>query len=187
MIEREYQPDFDSEERQAAATPRYRIAREAAIGVLRRAAVAGPPVPVDVLVRREGLTLVKVEVDGGLSGQLYANEKEVVINTKGRPETRQRFTTAHELGHWTLRHFEAKALSMDAVGFDGGYGSEDGAEAKDPLEVEANVFAAELLMPTAWLKALKKRDVPSLPDSLATQYEVSREAMFYQLMRCNLI
>src|SRR5207302_5275060 len=119
VIEREYQPDFDSDERRAAAAPRYRIARQTATGVLRRAGVGGPPVPVDDLVTREGLTLVKVDVDGGLSGQLYASEREVVVNTRGRPLTRQRFTTAHELGHWALRHFETRVLSMDSVGFDG--------------------------------------------------------------------
>jgi Zn-dependent peptidase ImmA (M78 family) len=126
-------------------------------------------------------------VKGPLSGRLFVETKEIFINSQDRTAARQRFTMAHELGHWELRHSENEEIPPDSQGFAGAFENEGETEGRSPVEVEANCFAAELLMPSAWLKKERKPVPAGRPDALAALYGVSREAMFYQLMRCNLI
>jgi ribosomal protein S24E len=185
--EREYQPDFDAKERAKDSEPRYRVARESARRLLQLYKLTAPPVDVEAIVRARGLTLAKVEVEGHLSAQLYAEAREIVVNTHQRSIGRQRFSIAHELGHWELAHYLLEELPPDTRGFAGAYEGEGESEGRSPVEIEANVFAAELLMPTAWIHKLPKPLGPDKPDRLAHEYQVSREAMFYQLMRCRMI
>lgn len=68
-----------------------------------------------------------------------------IVNTHSREC--QRFTLAHELGHWLLHPEEVKfrdspITALDAVSL-----------THDPAEREANAFAAELLMPQKTVKA----------------------------------
>lgn len=57
-----------------------------------------------------------------------------------REPGRVRFTIAHELGHWELHADQTQAQLCTAGDVSGYKGS--------PMEIEANAFAAELLMPT---------------------------------------
>jgi Zn-dependent peptidase ImmA (M78 family) len=59
---------------------------------------------------------------------LFVNSRQAAV--------RQRFTLAHEFGHWRLRH--ASVIDRPADVFGGTH---------DPSEVAANYFAAEFLMP----------------------------------------
>lgn len=183
-LDREYQPDFDADERERASAPRHQLAREVARGLLRIYRVTAPPVDVASLVRERGLTLLRVEGASKLSGALYANVREIVVNTRGRSEERQRFTIAHELGHWELKHHELGELPEDTLGYSGVYEGDGTTEGRSSIEMEANTFAAELLMPGSWIRKLKKPIGDGTPQRLAKEYQVSMEAMFYQLMRC---
>src|SRR5438067_849153 len=62
--QREYQPDYDEEERRGARGPRYQLARELARQLLKSLNITNPPVPVEDVVRHRGLTLIKADVDG---------------------------------------------------------------------------------------------------------------------------
>lgn len=95
---------------------------------------------------------------------------------------RRRFTAAHELGH-VMMHREALGKHLaehDMEKFDAKLG---------PLEVEANKFAAELLMPEVVLRARHaaiEADAGRCPRTvlvyqLAGELLVSREAMSYRL------
>ena len=68
-------------------------------------------------------------------------ERRIYVNA-AEPETRQRFTIAHELGHWICQCLEGTAKPVycraEEIGVD--------PEAK-ALEREANIFAANLVMP----------------------------------------
>jgi hypothetical protein len=183
-----YQPDYDEEERQAARQANFNAARGRARALLKKHKVAGPPVDVDSIAKECGLTVKRAALPGTLSGELYAEVREVFVNTLGRALVRQRFTVAHELGHWELGHWRKEHhLSPDNEGFEGGFATGSGLDGKTPIEAEANAFAAELLMPSEWLRKLRKPLPPGKPDVLAEEYMVSREAMFYQLMRSKLI
>jgi Zn-dependent peptidase ImmA (M78 family) len=98
---------------------------------------------------------------------------------------RQRFTLAHELAHVEMHraalttevHIDKGILRRDAVS----------ATGVEPLEIEANVFAAELLMPQELLDAeLAGRQIDLEEDAfvikaLAKRFKVSEAVMRYRL------
>ena len=108
------------------------------------------PVPVEAIA--EDLLGLRVE-DGDIpcSGLLLPAGRLIVLRAD-EPPARQRFTLAHELGHWVcqVREGRGKAVYCRA---------QDVVPSADRLrEREANVFAAELLMPeeavrTEWARA----------------------------------
>jgi Zn-dependent peptidase ImmA (M78 family) len=129
------------------------------------------PVPVEAIAEDYlGLRVVEAELDG-VSGLLYPAERTAVLNAQ-EPATRRRFTLAHELGHWVCQCLEGTEAPVfcraEEVGLD---------PAVKALEREANVFAAELLMPEDELRAAWDGD----PDASATHFGVSGEAMRWRL------
>ena len=98
----------------------------------------------------------------------------VLVNADQWP-TRARFTLAHELGHHHLRH--------DSVRDDVGALTR---VSKDPQEVEANAYAAELLVPEAGVRTWWERHGggrPTLEDvvRLAVHFGVSAEVARYRM------
>ncbi len=84
---------------------------------------------------------------------------------------RQRFTIAHELAHHVLGHGERNRDTPEQ--FSMSY--------HDPKEIEANKFAAELLMPTDVINAaIRVRDIKDL-EKLAKVFGVSKAAMKFRL------
>lgn len=152
---------------------------------LKRHKAKGPPLQLDALVEAEGLRLRQVEEDTNTAGALYHKTREIVVNCQGRHLVRQRFTIAHELGHWVHAHYKRGPLDIDLDGFDGRFGDEIVSHfGKDPREQEANVFAAELLAPRSWLQTHRAQRTP---ESLAQLFGVSRETMYYQMMEYRLL
>lgn len=91
----------------------------------------------------------------GAEGRLLRKKKNGVIHIRRGiiPEGRRRFTIAHELGHWEL-HAAYSQLLCNAEDMRD-YG-------RSPLEVEANCFAAELLMPNSHFRAACGNHEPSM-------------------------
>jgi IrrE N-terminal-like domain len=100
------------------------------------------PVPVESIAEDLlGLDVQEVELNG-VSGMLVPSARLVYVNAQD-PPTRQRFTLAHELGHWVCQCEEGRGAPVMCR-------AEDiSAETDRTLEREANVFGAELLMPEA--------------------------------------
>jgi Zn-dependent peptidase ImmA (M78 family) len=97
------------------------------------------PVPVDSIAE-DLLGLQIVEIDMECSGMLLPVERRILVNA-GEHETRRRFTVAHELGHWICQCLEGSAEPVFCRAQD------IETDADRAREREANVFAAELLMP----------------------------------------
>ncbi|MCG1041698.1 ImmA/IrrE family metallo-endopeptidase [Mycetohabitans sp. B8] len=97
--------------------------------------------------------------------------KPVIEFNASEPALRQRFTIAHELGHFALNHGPRFRDS-----------TENFSLANDDLiEAEANKFAAELLMPAAVVNGLiSKYDITDL-DRLTGMFKTSTVAMKYCL------
>lgn len=89
-------------------------------------------------------------VDGvSLHLKVKGRRPSIIVNSQ-IAQTRQRFTLAHEFGHVLIPWHIGMICSYSNVD-----GHTDGAdEAYWDMEAEANRFAAELLMPQHWLKAL---------------------------------
>ena len=158
--------------------------------LLKKAGVDEIPIPVEKIARFCGAQLKYVPFEGDLSGLLFQEEDQIIIGVNAlHPKTRQRFTIAHELGHLTLH-------SHDALHVDRHFRvlRRDGrsSQAIDPTEIEANAFAAELLMPTAKLKQELKGYVVDYEDdeflrTLADRYKVSLQAMIFRLTNLGLL
>ena len=132
--------------------------------------VSGPlplPVPIEpILEQHLGLSLEFADLKGTLRipdllGAIYMEQRRVVVDATLDPsdnsawEGRYRFTLAHEVGHWELHRFQFLG--------DPRQGNLFGAPEKpsilcraaakpDPLEWQANQFAANLIMPEAPLR-----------------------------------
>lgn len=160
-------------------------ARRAARALLMQHGVKGPPVPVRRIAKSLGVRVEYAPLEDELSGLAHIRDgvSIIAINTLHAPN-RQRFTLAHELAHIQLHHDELTRV----VHVDRGSLRRDALAAAgvDPIEIEANAFAAELLMPRTLLKlALQGRSVDLEDDSavldLAKRFRVSDAAMRYRL------
>jgi len=96
---------------------------------------------------------------------------------------RKRFTIAHELGHRVLDHFAS--LESDHTDHVGDLFRSDQDVSADRAEVQANFFAAALLMPEPLVREefQKSREI----DVLATRFAVSSESMGYRLSNLRLV
>jgi len=146
--------------------------------VLRENFVQEPPVVVYDIARNYGL-----EVRESLFGDEHRDimgyiklEDGVVYVNKLDSGNRRRFTVAHELGHW-LMHKEDLHRNPDEYAIL--YRRPLGVEV-DPVEQEANCFAANLLVPFDLLK--KHRDKPH--HEIAALFQVSPEVIGYRISRC---
>ena len=88
-------------------------------------------------------------INDKLSGLIIRQEGKTIISVKANEkEERQRFTIAHELGHFFLHNEYLDKGLMDGIGFL----PRDGSINK--IENEANNFAATLLMPELLFREL---------------------------------
>jgi Zn-dependent peptidase ImmA (M78 family) len=133
------------------------------------------PVPVESIAEDLlGLAVEQVEMVG--SGMLLPSERRILVNA-GEPQTRQRFTVAHELGHW-ICHAQERPEAAPAYCRADEIGPDPQAKVR---EREANIFAAELLMPE---NAVRSRADDE--HDLAARFGVSQEAMAWRLYNFGL-
>jgi Zn-dependent peptidase ImmA (M78 family) len=153
-------------------------------------------VPVEKIAKSYGIALKLDEVDDDLSGFLYRDQKtkNVIIGAnKSHHPNRQRFTIAHELGHYLLHEGELVHLDSDRGAFMLNLRDSTSSKGEDNDEREANLFAAELLMPAKFLKQdLEGKDLDILGGSeflqkIARKYKVSTEALTFRLANLGYI
>lgn len=127
---------------------------------------------------------------GDVSGLLFREGKQVIIGVNSQHYlTRRRFTIAHEIGHHQLHSHNP--LYVDK-GFAVRRRDQRSSEAVDIEEIEANAFAAELLMP-AWMlekePELQKVGIDQEQDiqALAERYGVSEQAMTFRLINLKIM
>lgn len=162
--------------------------------LLKSAGVVHPPVPVEKLAERlkAKLSFEPFEGHDEISGILYRDERRVVIGiNSSHAKTRQRFSIAHEIGHLLLHDgdlFVDKTVRLN-------FRSKKSSLAEDTQEIEANQFAAELLMPREMIereikkRADKRKSVSEdvLAVELASVFEVSKQAMEYRLINLGIV
>lgn len=149
--------------------------------------VSDAPVPVQEIAEKAGVTIKFGPLPDELSGFLMHEGGRVYLGVNSlHPRRRQTFTIAHELGHHAL-HPHANFVDHKILYFRDSRSS----QAVDKKEMEANEFAAELLMPRKFLaKALKNETVDLEDDdkieSLAKSFGVSTQALTFRLINLNL-
>jgi Zn-dependent peptidase ImmA (M78 family) len=121
-----------------------------------------------------------------ISGALFRGRDQVVIAAnKTHHEHRQRFTIAHELGHYLL-HPDSPAYYDREREIEMHFRARMAGTEWDPKETEANRFAAELLMPRRFLLQAISQGGDLDARSLSTLFEVSEQAMTYRLAELRL-
>ncbi len=162
-----------------------RAIREDATRILKEHRIKKPPVPVEKVAKSLGaqVRFSPFDGDGELAGMLVRGNSQTIIgvNSLHHPN-RQRFTIAHECGHLLLHKGEVhidrsfRVNRRDSVS----------SQAIEPEEIEANRFAAELLMPYSFvIDDLRERDIDVESEDeikeLARKYEVSVQAMTHRI------
>ncbi|MBK8246841.1 MAG: ImmA/IrrE family metallo-endopeptidase [Gemmatimonadetes bacterium] len=161
----------------------------AASALLKKHGIVGPPVDVANVTKLLGISLQLADLGEDCSGMLVRAEGGAVIGVHfAHPPNRQRFTIAHELGHFVLHEGgtyvdRGTTLRLRSVASNSGSIVE---------EREANQFAAALLMPAAWLRREVKMHAIDLGDDeslrlLCERFGVSNQAMMYRLMNLRLL
>ena len=167
-------------------TPRRRAQIKAeAAALLARPVAAKRPLQVELLARDLGIRVVfqPFESDeNDLSGFYMRRGDDRLIGVNAsQARVRQRFTVAHELGHAVLQ-------PGDGVHIDQAFKLRDfrSSAAVDADEIDANAFAAELLMPEdEVLAAIDEQAVDITDDGavreLARRFGVSQQALSFRL------
>lgn len=146
-----------------------------------------PGIPVDpqIIARELGIRVKFMSFpDDSVSGAIGVKgiEHTIAVNSTHSP-VRQRFTLAHELGHYAL-HPQNMVVDRTL------YRNASSSEGSCVLEMEANLFAAELLMPRSELKD-RARDMPTIGEDeierLAHFFGVSEMAMTIRLTSLGLL
>jgi len=158
--------------------------REKANRLLQDHRVERPPVPVDHIAEALGARIRYSPFDGELAGMLIRDNDKTVIGVNSLHHiNRQRFTIAHECGHLLLH--KGKDVHIDRS-FRVNRRDEVSSQAIDPEEIEANRFAAELLMPYDMIMNdlvaydIDIEDEEQLKE-LAGKYQVSVQALTHRI------
>jgi Zn-dependent peptidase ImmA (M78 family) len=164
--------------------------------LLEQMQIVEPPINVVEIAKQLNIKIREDEL-GDISGLIYREGNQVTIGiNSGDPSVRQRFTIAHELGHFFL-HSENQ-LFVDKV-FAVKLRDHVSSEAIDKEEIEANAFAAEMLMPSKLVRSDFQLSNSSILDyergevldeiikELATNYKVSKQAMTIRLINLGVI
>jgi|SRR6516164_8204568 Zn-dependent peptidase ImmA (M78 family) len=152
--------------------------------------IKAAPVPVEQIAQCLGARIVYKELsEDDFSGMIYSGDDEIVIViNSGHPQTRQRFTIAHEIGHLVLhRDVLGTKVHLDRTFQFRLHRDKRSSLGTDRLEIEANKFAAELLMPTQLIKREIENTYIEIDDdetikSIAQKYHVSSAAMSIKLL-----
>lgn len=165
-----------------------RVARD----LLTKYNVSRWPVRVDRIAKQSGIKVHYSPLDDELSGMAFYKENVPVIAINARHHVRrQRFTIAHELGHFNLHddilrqgmHVD-KVITMLNRNADASLGN-------IAIEIQANQFAAELLMPEFLVRQSLDQEGFSygrIPDEEAIEatakaFNVSATAMTYRIAK----
>lgn len=150
--------------------------------VLKKAGIKGVPVPVEEVAAKHQIR-VRRAPHADFSGMLIRKDGHALIGVStSESRVRQRFTIAHELGHFFLH--PNKDAFVD-------FRDNKKGIMRTPREREANMFAAALLMPrTILLRDFKliarngfsEDDLPAL----AKRFSVSEDAMRFRLINLNV-
>jgi len=106
------------------------------------------------------------------------NETYTIFVNMNEPIYRQRFTIAHEIGHFILKHLEGEEISIS-------FRDEHSKTGSDPKEVAANSFASELLMPREIVEHLFM--MSGSVSSVAKEMGVSAMSAEFRLRKLGLI
>lgn len=132
------------------------------------------PIKPEDIAEALGVTVIlDSDMEDTTSGSYSLDGDQPVIRVNANQHSnRQRFTLAHELGHHVLLHGEREDSPVTLFRQEG---------TTSNLEIEANAFAAELLMPKGVIDYVVENVTKPTIQYMAEQFWVSEQAMIYRL------
>lgn len=161
----------DFEELESIPSQTASFAQRLAKSVLKSAKLKNPPIILKNVLESLDFKITLFPKDLGDDDGFCVGDKLIGYN-KTKSRGRIRFTIAHELGHIMLGHNAEENPSK--INF----------YSKNEKEANANVFAAELLVPSSMLKKEPLKDMSVA--ELAKKYDVSDDMMFWRLKTTHL-
>jgi Zn-dependent peptidase ImmA (M78 family) len=141
------------------------------------------PIPLEEIAKAAGIVSIEYRELDGCEGMLVTdeNKREGIVAVRKQPlEGRMRFTLGHEIGHF-LNPWHKKPGGEFRCSGDDMKKSEDKRQSDDyRMESEANIFAAEILIPRQeFVKDLRRRKGAEIDHivTLSERYKTSKEMM----------
>ena len=154
------------------------------------------PVQIKSIIKELGIKLEKVDLGEDISGALVTEKGKSRIGYNSyESEVRQRFTLAHELGHFIL-HSDNKDDYLFVDNAKVMFRTNKTSNQDYKREREANVFAASILMPKSLITNVYNKIIDSsnhnliedeIVEKMASKFKVSQIAMTYRLINLGLI
>jgi Zn-dependent peptidase ImmA (M78 family) len=160
--------------------------RAEARAVLQEQGIGAAPVKVDRIARSLGIRLQFAPFGTELSGMAHIKNGICIIgvNSLHHPN-RQRFTIAHEIGHFRMH----RPLLKSKVHIDRAVLRRDSRSSRGDqvIEIQANRFASELLVPENLLSAMLGDRIVDIEDqetvaAIAKRFRVSEAVAKYRLL-----
>jgi len=139
------------------------------------------PIRLSALASALGLRVISAKLPKGISGEIRPDPEtrsgfSIRVNM-GDPARRQRFTVAHEIGHYLLHRDEIGDGITDDVLYR--------STLSDSREAQANRLAADLLMPpqlvSHWTEKARNLQGDNFVSFLSDKFNVSAAAMKIRL------
>lgn len=112
------------------------------------------PVPIEDIAMDKKVVCISGPLTGCLARLVRKGKHGVIrVSDKVTDSGPRRFAVAHEMGHWFLHEAYTQYFICSA--------SDMLDYRKSPIEAEANIFASELLMPTALFRPLAESSAPT--------------------------
>lgn len=140
------------------------------------------PIPIKKVADFIGVQIHSYDLGENISGVLVIKNDQGIIGVNPTESSvRQRFTIAHELGHYVLHKNSNESIFVDKD-FGVLFRKRDSSTGEYKREQEANSFAASILMPKEMLEKQIKQHYIDLTDEvalkgLAKKFDVSLIAM----------
>jgi Zn-dependent peptidase ImmA (M78 family) len=169
-------------------------ARDLAREIIGEYGITTPPVRIEELAEAHGAQIARHKFEGPESGFALRDGNRWIIGVNIQTSRRrQRFTIAHELGHLLLH--KGRPLTVDQAVLRVDMRNDVSSMATDIQEIQANTFAATLLMPEEvvleFATALVRKDSAITRDDLIAKlariFDVSTEAMSYRLINLAIL
>lgn len=172
--------------------PKYQNARDAAWAALIKNNVTALPVKISEICRNDGIAVIPYSraaerlIQMGLEQNMIQNDGfSICIRSSGTlvkciffndrcTVQRQRFTVAHEYGHFLCGHVKAGVVTTR---------NREPSERDDAIESQANVVASRILAPACVLWALDVYDA----ETIAKLCDISLPAAGWRMKRLNVL
>src|SRR5580658_7909931 len=135
--------------------------------VLKECGIKERPVPLEEIIKKYGILRVDLPANDDIFGAIVRQQGHIIIavNPNQHPN-RQRFTIAHELGHFFNHDYVKEGQDHVDGDFRLHWRNGTSSQGVDWSEIEANRFAASLLMPEDLLRSDVERSLPLDSESI---------------------